>query len=212
MYDTRRKKLCNLQHLRNPFMLKLGLKLKSHCLVTLVSKGEVNVWHRRLGHASIDALGKLGFSADLDDCDIILWGKLKHSKFSRRKPCPLWDIPRSELDLEFFIALWQSFYHCSHGSLNSEIRLQKAFQISLLTLSTALFLKGIGCCVLQTQSDPTGQDTRRKYTDWAILWPHRAKLMANRGSGSTRGFKLVLVDVFPHSKGLRVVIRRDSSV
>jgi len=53
-------------------------------IVTLISKGSINIWHRRLGHASVETLRKLGFHGDLDDCLIFPQGKLKHSKFSRR--------------------------------------------------------------------------------------------------------------------------------
>ena len=55
----------------------------SGCLVTIFSKGNVKTWHRRLGHASVETLKKLGFHGDLDDCHICPQGKLKHSKFSR---------------------------------------------------------------------------------------------------------------------------------
>jgi hypothetical protein len=60
-----------------------GLQSKSRCLVTLFSKGNVNIWHRRLGHASVETLRKLGMHGDLDDCHICPKGKLKYSKFSR---------------------------------------------------------------------------------------------------------------------------------
>jgi len=47
------------------------------------SKGNINTWHRRLGHARVETLRKLGFHGELDDCHICPQGKLKHSKFSR---------------------------------------------------------------------------------------------------------------------------------
>jgi hypothetical protein len=48
------------------------------------SQGNINIWHRRLGHESVETLRKLGFHGDLDDCHICPQGKLKHSKFARR--------------------------------------------------------------------------------------------------------------------------------
>jgi len=49
-----------------------GLQSKSRCLVTLFSKGDINIWYRRLGHASVQTLRKLGFHGDLDECTFAL--------------------------------------------------------------------------------------------------------------------------------------------
>jgi len=68
----------------NSWKPELGLQSKSRCLVTIFSKGNINIWLRRLGHASVETLRKLGVHGDLDDCHICPQGKLKHSKFSRR--------------------------------------------------------------------------------------------------------------------------------
>jgi hypothetical protein len=84
LYDKGGNKLCSLQTLRNLFILEGGLQSKSRCLVAIFSKGNIDIWHRRLGHASVETLRKLGFHGDLDDCNICSQGKLKHSKFSRR--------------------------------------------------------------------------------------------------------------------------------
>jgi hypothetical protein len=40
-------------------------------------KVQINIWHRQLGHASVETLRKLGFHGDLDDCRICPQGKLK---------------------------------------------------------------------------------------------------------------------------------------
>jgi len=42
-------------------------------------KGNIKIWHQRLGHASVETLRKLGLHGDLDDCHICPQGKLKHS-------------------------------------------------------------------------------------------------------------------------------------
>jgi len=73
------------QSLGNLFILELGLQSKSRSLVTIFSNGNIKIWHRRLGHASVETLRKLGFG-DLDDCHICPQGKLKHPKFSKRTP------------------------------------------------------------------------------------------------------------------------------
>ena len=84
IYDKGGNKLCSLQTLGNLFILELGSQSKSRCLVTIFSKGNINTWHRRLGHASVETLKRLGFHGDLDDCHICPQAKLKHSKFARR--------------------------------------------------------------------------------------------------------------------------------
>jgi len=83
MYDKGENKLRSLQTLGNLFILELGLQPKSRCLVTLFLKSNINAWHRRLGHASVETLRKLGFHGDLDDCYFFPQEKLKLSKFSR---------------------------------------------------------------------------------------------------------------------------------
>ena len=55
----------SLQTLGILLFLELGLQSKSRCLVTLFSKGNINIWHRRIGHASDETLRKLGFHGDL---------------------------------------------------------------------------------------------------------------------------------------------------
>jgi len=84
IYDKGGNKLCSLQTLGNLFILQLGFQSKSRCVVTIFSNGNINIWHRRLGHASVKTLRKLGFHGDLDDCHICPQGKLKHSNLARR--------------------------------------------------------------------------------------------------------------------------------
>ena len=69
IYDKGGNKLCSLQTLGNLFILELRLQSKSRCLVTLFSKGNINTWHRRLGHASLETLRKL---ENLDSMEILM--------------------------------------------------------------------------------------------------------------------------------------------
>ena len=55
---------------------------KTRYLVTLFSKGNVNIWHRLLGHAGMEIFWNLGFRGELEDCLVCPQGELKHSKFS----------------------------------------------------------------------------------------------------------------------------------
>ena len=81
IYDKEGNKLRRLQTLGNLFILELSLQSKCHPF----SKGNIDIWHRRLGRASVETLRKLEFHGDLDDCHICPQGKLKHPKFSRSK-------------------------------------------------------------------------------------------------------------------------------
>ena len=84
IYDKRGNKVCSLLTLGNLFILELGLKSKSRCVVTLFSRCNINVWHRGLGHASMETLRKLGLYKELDDCYVCPQGKIRHAKFSTR--------------------------------------------------------------------------------------------------------------------------------
>jgi hypothetical protein len=79
--DKRGYKLCLLQTPGNLFILELGLQSS---LVTVSSKCDVNIRNRRLGHASMETLRKLGFYGELDDFHICPQGRLKQSNFSRK--------------------------------------------------------------------------------------------------------------------------------
>ena len=50
------------------------------------SKGKINIWHRRLGHASEETLRMLGFHGDLDESHIFPQGNSNTPSFQEKHP------------------------------------------------------------------------------------------------------------------------------